>query len=328
METGKLPADHLVRLLERYTGAVRPDVLMAGRLGEDASYLRVGDTTLVLATDPVTAAESDLGTIAFNINMNDIATTGARGVGILVTVLLPPHAEPMVLDEIMAQLDGLCRHHGLAILGGHTEVTDSVNRPVVSVTAVGTVASGQEIYSSGLKAGDSLIVSKTLGIEGTLILADVRRVVARAVLSPQELDRIAGFRDQLSVIPEGRIGAEVGVHSMHDITEGGILGGVYEIVRSSGLGCVLNRQALPFDEATLKLVRALDLDELKLISSGAMLFGTDRPAELIEALEAQGIPAAVVGEVTAEPELWLLDEDTLIPLEAVSRDEIYRIFER
>lgn len=328
METGKLPADHLVRLLERYTGAVRSDVLMAGRLGEDASYLRIGETTLVLATDPVTAAESDLGTIAFNINLNDIATTGATGVGILVTVLLPPHAQPKVLDEIMAQLDGLCRLHGLAILGGHTEVTDSVNRPVVSVTAVGVVPSGREIYSTGLKAGDSLVVSKTLGIEGTLILADVRRVVAQAVLSAEELDRISGFRNQLSVIPEGCIGAEVGVHSMHDITEGGILGGVFEIVRSSGLGCILNRQALPFDEATLKLVRALDLDELKLISSGSMLFGTDRPDELIEALEAQGIAAAIVGQVTAAPELWLLDDETLIPLEAVSRDEIYRIFER
>lgn len=328
METGKLTADHLVRLLNEYRGALRPDVLMAGKLGEDCSYIKIADQTLVVSTDPVTAAESDLGTIAFNINMNDIATSGAEGIGLLVTVLLPPGSGPQVLDQIMRELHTLCLAHGLQILGGHTEVTDSVNRPIVSVTAIGKVPYGEEIYSAGLQAGDALVVSKFLGIEGTLILADVCRDTARQVLTKEELKTIDGFRDLLSVIPEGRIGRTLGVHSMHDVTEGGILGGVYEVVQSSGLGATLDQQLFPFHEVTLKLTRALGLDETKLISSGAMLFGTEDPDRLIEELKNAGIEAAIIGRVSAQPGIWLMDGTEKRAVEAVAKDEIYRVFER
>ena len=328
METGKLPADHLVQLLDKYKGAIRPDVLMAGKLGEDCSYIKVADQTIVVATDPVTAAESDLGTIAFNINMNDIATSGAEGVGILVTILLPPDSKPKILDTIMQELHDLCLAHGVQILGGHTEVTDSVNRPIVSVTAVGRVPYGEEIYSKGLKAGDSLVVSKALGIEGTMILADIHKDVAKKVLTKEELKLIDGFKDQMSVIPEGRIGKKLGVHSMHDITEGGILGGVYEVVKASGVGCELFASAFPFYDVTLKLTKALGLDEKKLISSGSMLFGTNEPDALIKELEKNDIPATIIGKITEDSNLWLVDGDKKVPLEAVTKDEIYRIFER
>lgn len=328
METGKLSADHLVRLLDKYKGAIRPDVLMAGKLGEDCSYIKVADQTIVVSTDPVTAAESDLGTIAFNINMNDIATSGAEGVGILVTILLPPNSKPKILDTIMKELHDLCLAHGVQILGGHTEVTDSVNRPIVSVTAVGRVPYGEEIYSQGLKAGDSLVVSKALGIEGTMILADIHKDVAKKVLTKEELKLIDGFKDQMSVIPEGRIGKKLDVHSMHDITEGGILGGVYEVVKASGVGCELFASAFPFYDVTLKLTQALGLDEQKLISSGSMLFGTNEPDALIKELEKNDIPATIIGKITEDSNLWLVDGDKKVPLEAVAKDEIYRIFER
>lgn len=328
MVTGKLSADHLVQLLDEYKGAIRPDVLMAGKLGEDCSYIKVADQTLVLSTDPVTAAESDLGTIAFNINMNDIATSGAEGVGLLITILLPPDSEKKILDTIMKELHDLCLAHNIQILGGHTEVTDSVNRPIVSVTAVGRIPYGEEIYSKGLKVGDSLVVSKALGIEGTMILADVRKDTAKKVLTQEELTLINGFKDQMSVIPEGRIGKKLGVHSMHDITEGGILGGVYEVVKASEKGCELFAEAFPFHDLTLKLTKALGLDEKKLISSGAMLFGTDEPERLIKELKEHGIPATVIGLITEGTDMWLIDGDKKIPLEAVAKDEIYRVFER
>lgn len=328
METGKLTADNLTNLLQRYQGAKRPEVILAGKLGEDCSYIEMGDQTLVLSTDPVTAAKSDLGTIAFNINMNDIATSGSEGIGLLVTILVPPETEYSVLETIMAELDEACVHHHLQILGGHTEVTDSVTRPIVSVTAVGRVPKGEEIYSAGLRPGDTLVVSKFLGIEGTLILADLEETLAAEVLTEDERREVDAFRGMLSVIPEGQVGKELRVHSMHDVTEGGILGAVYEVVTASGRGCLINRDDLPFHPATLKLTKALGLDETRLISSGAMLFGTDDPETLVEELASRGIDSAIIGHVTREQELILLDEDTLESIEPVAKDEIYRVFER
>lgn len=328
MQTGKLSTTHLTSLLERFKGAKRPEVILAGKPGEDCSYVKVGDTTLVLSTDPVTAAESDLGTIAFHINMNDIATSGAEGIGLLVTVLLPPATDFEVVETAMAELHGLCLAHGLAILGGHTEVTDSVTRPVLSVTAIGSMPSGQEIFSFGLKAGDALVVSKTLGIEGTLILADLFPDKARQVLSREELAEISRLREQLSVIPEGRVGRRLKVHSMHDITEGGVLGAVSEVAQGSGLGFILTEAAFPFSSATRKLAGALGLDPNRLISSGSMLFATDEPAMLIAALKEAGLSSAVIGQVTREKDMLLLTpRGEAVPVEAVTRDEIYRVFE-
>ena len=329
METGKLPTSRLIRLLEQYKGAQRPEVIMAGALGEDASYLRLGDNTLVLSTDPVTAAKADLGTIAFNINMNDIATSGAEGIGVLVTVLLPPFTDITVLETIMAEIDMECRKHRLQILGGHTEVTDAVTRPVVSVTAVGVVPKGEEIYSGNLKDGDALVVSKFLAIEGTMILTDLIEDRAKEILTRDELDKIENSRNLISVIKEGRIGKAMGVHSMHDITEGGVLGAVYEVAMASGLGCRLDEAAFPFKESTLKLTGALGLDPNRLISSGSMLFGTDRPEELIRALGEQGIEAVVIGSVSSAKEYLLADRKGEVKaFEPPAKDEIYRIFER
>lgn len=329
METGKLPTSRLKGLLGKYKGALRPEVLMAGKLGEDVSYIAVGDQTMVVSTDPVTAAKADQGTIAFNINMNDIASSGAEGLGVLVTILLPPSTGFEVLETIMAQVDGECLAHHVQILGGHTEVTDAVTRPVVSVTAIGVVPKGEEIYSGTLQVGDSLVVSKFLAIEGTLILADVAKDETQGILNKTELADIARYRQLLSVIPEGRIGKALQVHSMHDITEGGVLGAVYEVVLASGLGCELNEAAFPFNDSTLKLTSHLGLDPNRLISSGSMLFGTNNPQKLVQALAEEGIAGTVIGQIKPEPNFYLVDQTgTRREFDPPAKDEIYRIFER
>lgn len=329
MKTGKLPTGRLIELLDKYKGAIRPEVMMAGKVGEDVSYITTGDQTVVLSTDPVTTAKTDLGTIAFNINMNDIATSGAEGLGVLVTILLPPGAGFDVLETIMAEVNTQCLLHNLQILGGHTEVTDAVTRAVVSVTAVGLVPKGEEIYSGTLQPGDSLVVSKFLAIEGTMIIADLNRSKAKEVLTKKELARIKGYKDLLSVIPEGRIGKALKVHSMHDITEGGILGAVYEVTKASGVGCILDEEAFPFKKTTLRLTESLKLDPNRLISSGSMLFGTDQPKALIKALAEQGIDGTIVGQVHKNQEYLLLDpQGKLKAFDPPTKDEIYRIFER
>lgn len=327
MNTGKLTLQDLSRMLERYQGAKRSEVLLAGAPGEDASYLSVGGKTLVVSTDPVTAAESDLGTIAFHINLNDIASTGAEGLGVLVTILMPPGTLPEVIDQIMGELNELCIQHKIQILGGHTEVTDAVNRPVVSVTALGIMDQGDEIYSADMQPGDSLVVSKHLGIEGSMILADQLGAELKELLTETELAEVKEFKKFLSVIPEGEVGRDLKVHSMHDITEGGILGAVYEVAKASGVGCILDESSLPFMSSTLKLASHFGLDRTRLISSGSMLFATDDPARLVAALARQGVSAAVVGTVTSKEEYLLkMETGDVIPFDPPQRDEIYRIF--
>ncbi|PKK38924.1 Thiamine-monophosphate kinase [Clostridiaceae bacterium JG1575] len=328
METGKLNTQDLKTLLSNYTGAPRQEVLLAGRLGEDCSFIRLGETVLTVTTDPVTAASTHQGTLAFHINMNDLATSGAEGLGVMVTLLLPPRTEKKVLEDIMGELHRLCVAHNIQILGGHTEVTDAVNRPLLSLTALGIVPAGEEIYTGGAKAGDALVVSKMLAIEGTLILLEEAKATAQAIFSPEDWAQLEGFSELLSVIPEGEVGKELSVHAMHDVTEGGIQGAVYELAQGSGLGCVIERRALPFAPASLKLIRALGLEESRTISSGAMLFATEDPQALLEALAARGIAGTIIGHLTA-PTDCLMQEPSgeRHPMAPPAKDEIYRLFE-
>lgn len=327
METGKLPSSRLVDMLSKYTGKKRPEVLLAGALGEDCSFVRLGETTLVLTMDPVTAAQSDQGTIAFHVNLNDLATSGAAPLGVMVTLLLPKSSPEGLLDEIMGQLHDLCSAENIQILGGHTEVTDSVSRPVVVVCAIGTVPAGEEIFSSKVAVGDGLVVSKSLGMEGTVIMQDFAQGLDLE-LSPQEQATIDDMAKNLSVIRDGLIGKAAGVHAMHDVTEGGILGAAWEMSRGSGHGVLLKEDKFPFEPVTRKLADAFDLDVNRLISSGAMLFATPDPQGLIKALKAEGISGSLIGEITESQERILEDaRGHKQTMTGPTRDEIYRLYE-
>lgn len=327
MKNGKLESHLLDKMLKKYRGYEREDVRLAGKMGEDCTFIDMGKNTLVLSTDPITAAETSIGSLAFNINMNDLATTGAEGIGVLVTILLPSETSYDSLDMIMGEIHEECLKHRMQILGGHTEVTDAVNRIIVSISIVGKTKKGEEILSSGLKVGDRLYVSKILAIEGSLIiLNDFKKFTS--FIKEERLKEIKNyFERSLSVAKEGEIGARVRVNSMHDITEGGVLGALYEVTVGSNKGCIVYEDKFPFIKETLEITEKLSLDPLRLISSGSMLIGTDKGEELEEAFKKEGIPLHYIGEVT-EGDLILVKRDgKKVKINPPQRDEIYRLFE-
>ena len=229
MITGKLNWDVLKRLLSENRGAIRKEVKKGGAVGEDCAVVYLEDDYLVLSTDPVTAAAENIGKIAFHININDIATTGAKPLGIMVTILAPRGASLDDIEEVMKDISSEAEAMDVMIIGGHTEVTDSVNRMIVSITALGLVDKGEKIiWTSGAKPGDKIIITKALGLEGTSILVNDFEEKSRAVLSEEELLEAKGYAMELSVLKEGRLMKSLAT-SMHDITEGGVLGALWEI---------------------------------------------------------------------------------------------------
>lgn len=326
MRTGKLESNQLENLLAKYTGFVRDDVVSGGKLGEDCSFIKMGTRTLALTTDPVTAAKSNIGKIGFNININDLATSGAEGIGLLVTVLMPPGTELFELETIMGDLHQEALDKGLQILGGHTEVTDAVNRIIISVTAVGATDAGEEIKAGDARVGDYFVVSKWLGIEGTYIVASDFEDKLGGELSEAELAWALSLGESLSVLREGLIGKQAGVHAMHDITEGGVLGALWEVSRASGLGCEIMEASIPVHPVTQKICRILQLDPLRLISSGSMLFATASPEKLLHGLKAAGIAGTIIGRVTKSG-FRMVDQTGIRDIEPPMRDEIYGLFE-
>lgn len=323
MRLGKLSGDQLKHLvLDRFHSA-GSDVVVGAEAGEDCCVVRGGDL-LALTTDPITAADIDSGFLAVHVNANDVAAAGAQPFACLATLLLSPETSEEECRRILDELDQAARSLDVEIIGGHTEVTDAVHRSVLSVTMLGRpVVPGKIVRSSGLSPGDTLVMTKYAGIEGTLILAREHENELAGVLTAEDRDQLGLLRGFMSVVPEGMIGAQDPyVTAMHDVTEGGIIGAVHEMSTASGTGAEIDLARIPYLPVTRKICEYFRIDPARLISSGSMLIGVDEQSRVMQTLGEEGIAATVIGSATAEAGVRSRADGKL--LDEIAADEVYR----
>ncbi len=326
MKQGKLTN---IQLNESILSKLKPmneETVLGAGVGEDCCAVDLGDICVV-STDPITAADANAGSLAIHINANDVASAGAVPLAALVTILLPVGADNEQLNGIVRQLTDTAQSLNIDIIGGHTEVTESVNRAIVSVTMIGRPAVRGRIFrTADMKPGDDIVMTKYAGLEGTSIIMQDFAAEAQKLLSDIEKAQAAYVEDSLSVVEEGIAAAGFcGTSAMHDITEGGVKGAVAEMCEASGLGATIYFSRVPVLDITKKLCEHYGLDVYSLISSGSMLIAASDGAALCKALCAQGIPACVIGR--AEPS-GLINGDSAESFAPPERDELYRVLER
>lgn len=326
MKIGKIPESVLKRSVFKQIHHRRNEVLIRPNVGEDCSYVDTTETEImVLSSDPITGTVEDIGRLAAHITANDIASSGAEMIGIMVTLLLPENSTEQNLKEIMTELEFSCKELNIEIMGGHTEVTTAVNQPVISITGVGKLTKEDMITTSGLMPGQDIVMTKWAGLEGTAIIAKMKE---EELLTRYTRDFIAGakgFIDYLSVVGEARIGKQYEVTSMHDVTEGGIYGALWEIAAASNVGLEVQLRSIPLRQETVEICEFYDLNPYLLISSGALLMGTFQGRELVDALAEEGISAAIIGKVTKGNDRVVINEDEKRFLEPPKSDELYKV---
>jgi len=324
---GKVPPDLLHEMVYRHLGVRRPEVVVHSAFGEDCAVVDFGDRLAAVTTDPITGAGEDLGWYALLIGTNDLAAAGAEPVAVVLTILLAPAHAAEDLRRIMHDAGAAAASLGVEIAGGHSEVVSGIERTIVVVTAFGRVARNALLRSGGARSGDALLLTKAAGIEGTAILADACRDQLLPALGDAALSRARAFRDRLSVLPEARAAAAAGARAMHDVTEGGVLGAVYELAAASGIGVQLDADNVPVLPETRAICEALRIDPLALIGSGALLVATPEPDRTAAAITAAGIPAAVIatlGQGDRRMRRGGREEPLLPPV----RDELWRALPR
>ncbi|HNT74115.1 MAG TPA: AIR synthase family protein [Anaerolineae bacterium] len=330
---GKLPQADLMHLLTHKLDFHDPRVLFGPGLGRDAAVIDFGDRYLVAKTDPITFATDEIGWYVVNVNANDIACLGATPRWFIATALLPEgKTDPAMVERIFMQLRDASHELGISLVGGHTEITYGLDRPIVVGAMFGEVPPERLVRSDGARPGDTLILTKGICVEGTALLAQEVGARLKGQVPPELLTRAEGFLHTpgISVVRDAAIVARSGVvHAMHDPTEGGIATGLHEITEAAGVGAVVEAAALPIYPETQALCAALHLDPLGLIASGSLLAAVapkDAPA-ILSALHSAGVAAAAIGAVHAEPGVLLRDADGVRPLPTFPRDEIARLFE-
>ena len=321
---GKIDAALLAGLLPDCSAA-RPEVLIGAALGEDAAVV-AGAARLVMTGDPITLAGHSIGHYAVAVNCNDLVAMGAEPRYLTTTVLLPPGTTRSALEDLFAELAAAAAGAGIAWVGGHTEVTGAVTRPVVAGAAVG-VLDGEPWSSARARPGDAVVLTRWVALEGTTLLAR-ERPDARAVLGDHYADAAGWFDDPgICVAEEGRVLRPFAIHAAHDPTEGGIAQGLHELAACSGVAIEVDAAALPVREPTRRLCRALGIDPLGLLASGALLFSAapDEAARAVQTLRDRGIPATVIGAAHGGSGVTIHGPAGTNPLPAFPQDEITRI---
>ncbi|MCI0437941.1 MAG: AIR synthase family protein [Chloroflexi bacterium] len=332
MQAGKLPLEFLSKLL----GKIRiddPRVALGARPGEDAALIDFGDRYLVAKTDPITFATDLIGWYVVQVNANDLACMGATPRWLMATLLLPEGTTQETVKAIFGQILEACEKLGVTLIGGHTEITYGLPRPIAVGAMLGEAAKDSVVLTSGARPGDSIVLTQGVAIEGTAILArEAEPRLLDAGVSSAAIARAKDFLFEpgISVVKAASIACDtVSVHAMHDPTEGGLATGLLELARAANVGLVVDAERIPILPECRAICEALGLAPLGLIASGALLATVapqDAP-ELVAALSRQGIPSREIGRVTPPEEgLKLKTPSGTKELPAFERDELARFF--
>lgn len=326
MKIGKLPEPVLIRSVLKQVKHRREEVLVGPAVGQDCAVVQVEpDEVLVMSTDPITGTVKDLGSHSIHITANDLAASGAEPIGVMLTVMLPDTVEEPEVKKMMQEAEATCKKLNMEVLGGHTEITNVVRQPLISVTGVGKIKKSRVITTLQVQPEQDIVVTKWIGLEATTILAKEREEELRKRFPAGIVDTAIGFDRFLSVVPESRIAMEHGVAAMHDITEGGVFGALWEMASGAGVGLEVDLKKIPIRQETVEICQYFDLNPYQIMSSGSMMIAADDGHELVRKLEKAGIHAAVVGRTNAGNDRILRNGEDVRYLDKPQPDELYKV---
>lgn len=333
---GKLPAEFMKKLLKTcYNSSLPNNVVVGPQLGQDFAAIDMGDRYLISKTNPVTFASDEIGYYAVTLNANDVATSGAIPKWFSSTILLPEKTTDEALcQQIFHDIAFECKKMGISIIGGHTEVTFGLDRPIIAGNMLGEVAKASLITTMGAQPGDVLMITKGIAIEGTAIIAREKELILQQKGIHQSIiDEGKKFLHDpgISIVQDARLLHDnFPITAMHGPTEGGFAMGVSEMIGNSQCGVDIDFEQLPILPCTKILCDAFELDPLRTIASGALLFTIDPKyeSEVSSFMAKNNIQTTSIGVVTKNKGEYFLKkrEDQTTPLQFSTQDEITKIF--
>lgn len=291
LSEGKLPIAVLRKILLSFRGS---DLVVPPEVGIDVGVWKSQGKFIVSSSDPITGTGSRIGWHAVNVSVNDVATSGMVPQILNIVAIFPIGTKPNSIKKVITEISRTAADLGISVAGGHTEITPGLNRPIITVTAIG---SGDKfVTAADAKASDVILMTKTSGIEGVAILSKLPRV--KKIVGQYLSSRGANLIKQLSILTEARLAFQTGrVHAMHDVTEGGVLGAVYEMSLASHLGFILFEDTIPIENSTRQICSKLRIDPLRLIGSGALIIacGEESRSHVLRKLHSEGIQCTEIG---------------------------------
>ncbi len=256
---------------------------------------------------------------------NNLAVGGATPISAMITLLLPVNIEEAVIRKLMSEAEEACKQLSMEISGGQTTVTEAVTVPFAVVTGIGFVEEECICNTGQGKAGQDIVISKWIGLEGTALLAKKQKHKLVERFPTYFVEEAMSFDRLLSVVPEAATAVKSGVCAMHDASKGGIFGALWELAEGAGTGLTVDLKKLPLRQETVEICEFCNVNPYELLSGGSLLMTTLDGEALVEELEKQGINAVVVGRLTDSKDRILTNDDEIRYMDKPKTDEIYRV---
>ena len=327
MKSGKISEAILKRSVLKQLHIENAATVVASSVGEDCGAVKLEKACQVaISSDPIFGDLDDPKALAERTVLraiNNLAAAGATPLGLSMVVLLPTSAKEPQLRKLMEELERAAKAFSMDILSGHTEVTRSVSQCIVMVTAMGKA--NEVVRTSGVKPGMDIVVSKWIALSGTLQLLERKKEELREHFSQPFLNQAKKLEVCLPILSEAAVAVSSGVSAMHDVSEGGIFGALWDMAEASGVGLEIDLKKIPIRQETVEICEYLGVNPYKLVSGGCLLMATEDGLGLVRELENQGIPCALIGKATHGNNRVLINEDERRFLETPQKDEIYLV---
>lgn len=324
MRSGKISESVLTRSVLRKIKTERKEVVCGAGIGVDCAVLSFGEEETVLSTNPVNGPADMVSVYGIHRALNNIAAAGAEPVGILLSAMLPEGTEEKELQDMMTRAEEICRQYHVQIAGGHTEITGAVNQTVLTVTGIGKRKKAA-VSARSIGPGQDVVISKWIGLDGTARIAREYREALLTRYPARMLDEAAEFERFLSIVPEAATARKSGVCGIHDVSQGGIFGALWEMANGAGVGLEIDLKKLPVRQETIEICEFFDLNPYELSSGGCLLMTAEDGNGLVATLEKEGIPSVVVGKTTGGNDRLLFNEEERRFLEPPKTDALYKI---
>lgn len=367
MKIGKVPENVLKRSVLRQIQTKREEVVRGAGIGEDCAFFSFGSRVVMTCMQTAAvrtegldfSKEQEAVCIGQLIQRcaNNLAAAGAEPVGVMIALTLPPDTEEAKLKALMTEASAYCGELDIQIAGGQTCVSSAVRQVVAAVTGYGRpfeagACSGESDAregndSLGRKAGDSerssrserrsgkkvhagqdIVISKWIGLEGTAMLAKRHKNKLLARYPAYFVEEAAGFDRFLSVIPEAATAVKSGVCGMHDVSRGGIFAALWEMASGAGVGLHVDFKKLPVRQETIEICEYFALNPYELLSGGCLIMTAQDGEKLVVELTGAGIPAVIVGKTTDSNDRVLYNGEEKRFLDMPKTDQIYHIFSK
>ncbi len=341
-EMGKISAEVFDELIYPHLGKRRRSVLVGPKHGVDIGIVDIGGgKVMAMTTDPVFIVPEygfeRAAWFAVHILCSDAVTSALQPSYLSIDLNLPLSMTKEQLEIVWRKIDSECRAMGVAIVCGHTARYSGCDYPMVGGATVLSIGDKDRYVTPQMaRRGDIIVITKGAAIEATGIFALAFRDRIKEYFGEEFSRRAEGIFYQMSVVEDALTAASVGtrergVTAMHDATECGVWGGLYEVAKASRVGMRVEKEKIIVLDEVEKICSKFGMDPYSSISEGTLIITCkkNRVDLLLEKLAGKNIPASVVGEVIPESKgIILVEEGRERPLEHPRVDPFWPAFAR